>query len=416
MAIGKQKTRIKILGVALLAGMSLYACREKYVPEVEDINPNYLVVEGLINTGADSTIFTLSRTFKLEKKAVVEPEKGALVQVESDAGITYVLPELAKKSGYYGRPALGLDQTRKHRLRIRTKDNREYLSDFVESRVSWPIDSVTHDFRNDRFNIYADTHDPTGKSRYYKYHYTETWQYRAGTESFYKIENHQIKERVFPQDDIFNCWKSAPSQHVALATTENLTEDRLADAHVNSVANYSYKILIGYSILVQQTVLTKEGFEFWQALQKNTEDVGSIFDAQPSQLKTNLRSVTNPGEVVIGFISAGTVSQKRLTLSTHKMVPHWRQSPEVDPAELCDSNKTQVLPGRNFDFTTAIGRSEIETHLLIPDKPKYLLIGVPQYYAVPGGFEIAKIFGTTKWECGDCRLQGGVAAKPPYWY
>ena len=405
----KRRGVFVLIFAAFVSLVQLYSCKEKYTPVTNDINPNYLVVEGLINTGTDSTIFALSRTFKLDKKATVAPEKGAIVQVESDAGATYILPELVK-SGNYGRPALNLDKTRKHRLRIRTKDNREYLSDFVESKQSPPVDTVTYDFKGDRFNIYAASHDPSGKSRYYKYHYTETWQYTAGMLSLFKIENHKILDRHFPEDDIFNCWKSAASANIALGTTEYLTEDRMTDVRVNSVAPSSFKIRIGYSILVQQTVLTKEAFMFWQALQKNTESVGSIFDAQPSELKGNIHATNNPDEVVLGYVSAGTVTTKRLTLSTYQMVPNWRQWPEIDSLTLCDSAHTG-LPGRNFDYTSPVGRNDIQIYLLNPDKSKYLLIN-GRYL----GGELISIFGTTRWQCADCRLQGGVNKKPPYWY
>jgi hypothetical protein len=404
MRIGKYT--LILFYVAFLGAMLLHACKEKYVPIVNDINPNYFVVEGLINTGVDSTIFTLSRTFKLDKKAVVAPEKGAVVQVESETGITYVLPELVK-AGNYGRPSLNLDQTKKYRLRIRTKDNKEYLSDFVESKISPPIDTVTYDFRRDNFNIYASTHDAAGKSRYYKYHHIETWQYTAPIVSYYKIENHQILPRLFPEDDIYNCWKSAPSTNIALGTSANNAGDRMENLLVNSIGPSSFKILIGYSIHVKQTVLTKEGFDFWQALQKNNETVGSIFDSQPSQLFSNIKSTTNPGEVVIGFISAGTVTEKRLTLSTYQMVPHWRQSPEFDPGDVCGA----LMPGRLFLFTTPIGRSDIETHLLIPDKPKYIIID-----QFPREGEQTGWSTTSEFKCVDCRLQGGVNVRPPYWY
>ena len=61
----KAKFSLIIMGCVLL-----YGCREKLLPEIKDNNINYLVVEGLINTGADSTIYTLTRKFKLNNKAI----------------------------------------------------------------------------------------------------------------------------------------------------------------------------------------------------------------------------------------------------------------------------------------------------------------------------------------------------------
>lgn len=409
MGILKRKIDIILLTASLLVVSMYYGCKERYTPNVNDINPNYFVVEGLINTGADSTIFTLSRTFKLDKKAVVASEKGAVVQVESEAGATYVLPELVK-SGNYGRPSLNLDQTKKHRLRIRLKDGKEYLSAFVESRVSPPVDKVTHDFRRNQFNLYASTYDPAGKSLYYKYHYTETWEYTAPMWSYYKIENHEILPRSFPEDDVFHCWKSASSTNIVLGTSTNNATDRLEELLVNSLASTSFKILRGYSILVKQTVLTKEGFDFWQAMQKNTEQVGSIFDSQPSQLFSNIKSTSNPDEVVIGFISAGTVTENRLTLSTYAMIPEWRQNPEFNYREICDQAGNGA-PFRTFLFTTPLGRADISRYLLEPDKPGYMILDKYPPLGEPTGWST-----TSEFRCADCRLQGGVNIRPSYWY
>lgn len=382
--------------LALLLNCMLNACKEKYSPELPDVNPNYFVVEGLINVGADSTIFTLSRTYKLDKKAVVVAEKGAIVQVESDAGDTYVLPELIK-SGSYGRPPLNLDITRKYRLRVRTKDNREYLSDFVESKPSPPIDAVTYDFRNGQLNVYANTHDPSGKSRYYVYNYIETSQYMVPLRSYFKIVNHEILLRRFPEDDIYNCWRNYSSTNISLGSTTSLTEDRLADKLITSVTATSPKRSYGYSILVEQRVLTKQGFEFWEALYKNTEQVGSIFDAQPSQLPGNIHNTVNVDEVVIGFVTASTVTSKRLTLSVPEMPDAWRPVP-VDSMN-CGQDK------KYFRFG-----AEVQRNLLTPDKPDFVPL---DFY--PDNGPALGYAAINRLECVDCRVLGGTNVRPPYW-
>jgi hypothetical protein len=400
--MSKGRNKIILLVAAFLGAVLLYACKEKYTPTVIDINPNYLIVEGLINTGADSTIFTLSRTFKLDKKAVVAPEKGAVVQVESEGGTTYVLPELVK-AGDYGRPSLNLDQTKKYRLRIRTKDNKEYLSDFVESKTSPPIDDVYPDFRNNNMNINVSTHDATGKSRYYRYSYIETWQYETQVWSLFKVVNHQIIRRNFPEDDIYNCWHHVPSSNIVLGSTAKLTEDRLEDNRLISIPAKSLKIAIQYSILVKQYVLTKNGFDFWETMQNNTENVGSIFDAQPSQLFGNIRSTSNPSETVIGFISAGTVTEKRLMVTLNKLPVGFWKPRDVD--SVC------IKEVESLRFNTPTG-DQVKAKLTGPDKPLYTpideitVMGVPD----PIGYKAHQIL-----YCVDCRTQGGTTKMPSYW-
>ena len=62
--MNRYKLTLAVATILTLIGW--YGCKEKYRPEIKDNNVKYLVIEGLINTGADSTIFTLSRTFKLD--------------------------------------------------------------------------------------------------------------------------------------------------------------------------------------------------------------------------------------------------------------------------------------------------------------------------------------------------------------
>ena len=242
-----------------------YGCKEKYLPVVKEVNINYLVVEGFINTGADSTIFNLTRTYKLDNKATVAPEKGAIVAIESDAGASYLLPELPSKPGVYGVPPLNLDQRKKYRLRIRSKDNRTYLSDFVESKTTQPIDNLTYDFNDNNLNVYTNTHDASGKSVYYRYNYVETWEYTAPFFSVLKVENHVLKERDvnIPGDYIYYCWHNRPSTEIVLGTTTALTEDRLEKYRIINLSSTSPKLKNGYSVLVKQTALTREAFEFF---------------------------------------------------------------------------------------------------------------------------------------------------------
>jgi len=361
---------------AILFAVCLYGCKEKYLPEIKDANINYLVIEGFINTGADSTIYNLSRTFKLNNKPIEAPEKGAIVQVESEAGTTYMLPALIK-AGRYGRPSLGLDPTKRHRLRIRTKDNREYLSDFVESKTSATFD-LKYVIKDNALNFYIDTYDPTGKSIYYQHSYEETWEYESQLRSFHKIVNGAPVLRTLPEEDITTCWRTLPSSEIVLTSAANLSESRLADRLIVSIPGTSRKLNIQYSILVKQTILTKEGFEFYETLKKNTESVGSIFDAQPSQLFGNIRSTTDPAEAVIGYISAGSVVEKRLTLQMRQDLPlEWFG---LEDKSICEESVYYArFPGEPFIYVFPDARS------------------------------------TTLLYCADCRLQGGTKQKPPYW-
>lgn len=364
----------------------LGSCKEKYIAPVPDSNINYLVVEGFINTGDDSTIVRLSRTINLKSASIPTAEKGAVVTVENSGAQSVTLSEI--KPGIYAIPKLSIDKSGQFRLKIRTANGKEYVSDFEDSKVSPQLDSITYDFRSSSLNPQVNSVDPSGNSQYYQYSFIETYQYQSAFHSFYKVENNQILQRQFPKEDVYVCWRTAPSTTISLTSTTALKEDRIDHSVLIRIPSNSEKISVEYSVLVKQNVLTRKGFDFWSALRKNTEQIGSIFDSQPSLLNGNIHSVSNPGEYVIGFISAGTTSQKRIYVAKSKLPGDWRY----------------VHTGCNLDTVSA---GQITT----PATPEFYPIDVYLKNGNQAGW-----FASDYVPCFDCRTKGGTTTKPSFWH
>jgi hypothetical protein len=311
----------------ILMMLGALACKERFNPPEIDTNLNYLTVEGLINTsGIDSTIIRVSRTVKLTSKVAIQPELRAVLTIESnDNAVKRTLTE--RGSGIYYALPFALDATKQYQLRIRTSAGKEYLSDFTEVKVSPPIDAIGFEAQNNGvtgLQIYANTHDDTNKSRYYKWDYSETYQYNSNNFSSYVVDGRSIRQRNFPAEDIYNCWRTINSSNIVLASTVKLTNDVVAKAPIQKIAPGEERLGIRYSIIVNQQVLTKDAFDFWEILRKNTEQVGSIFDAQPSQLQGNIHAVSNPAEIVIGYINAGTIQHKRIFIDAGQVPVEFR--------------------------------------------------------------------------------------------
>src|SRR5262249_36219111 len=92
---------------------------------------------------------------------------------------------------------------------------------------------------------------------------------------------------------------------------------------IETIPARSEKIGFKYSILVNEYAITEEAFAYWQSLKKNTEQLGTLFDEQPTQqVSGNIHCVSNPNEPVIGFIASGTMQQKRIFISNDDL-PYW---------------------------------------------------------------------------------------------
>ena len=300
---------------------ALISCRKPYNPPATSSPNSYLVVEGVINAGSDSTVIKLSRTVKISNAVTVNPETGDVVTVESDQNYNYSLQET--HPGLYVCPGLNLDNTHKYRLRIKAANNAQYLSDFVPVLISPPIDSVTFAIEKSGINVYSSTHDPSNIINYYRWEYQETWMFHSVFQSFYKSNGDTVLLRDMVNDDIYTCWKNDTSSTVVINSSAKLSKSVISNNLITAVDSGSEKLSVEYSILVRQYALTADAYSFWTNLKKNTEQLGSIFDAQPSQLIGNIHSSNNPAEPVIGYISVGSTSSTRLFVRKRQL-PFWR--------------------------------------------------------------------------------------------
>src|SRR3569833_2007399 len=78
----------RLIYISLIVIVAL-GCRQNYNPKPNATATNYQVVEGLINTGTDSTIIKLSRTVPLNSKTATIPEPGATVTITSITGAAF---------------------------------------------------------------------------------------------------------------------------------------------------------------------------------------------------------------------------------------------------------------------------------------------------------------------------------------
>ena len=383
----KYRYHIVILGIIFLS-----ACKEKYIPPVIESNLNYLVVDGSLVNGPDSTIIRLSRTKKLDELPVNTKEQNAQMTVEdADGNVLYYFQEV--NSGTYAVPGMTLDENKKYRLRINTTNGKQYLSDDIMAKETPPIDSVTWNLKEDGVNINVNTHDASGNTKYYQWQYAETYDYfSANFSSITYDPGASDFNLMFPprsgDEMVYHCWRTVPSSQILIGSSLNLAEDRINMAPVRFIPKTSVEINATYSILVRQYALTKEAFEYLENIKKINEQTGSLFDSQPSQLPGNIHCVSNPGESVIGYLVASTVQQKRIFITNFEVRP-WGYFAYCPPK--------QTVPLIRDSIAYYFGGP---SPLLTPiEKTAPLFTGV--------------IAGLPS--CTDCVSKGGTNIKPDFW-
>jgi hypothetical protein len=383
----------KYIWFFIAIGSIFAACRKPYTPNVISTSNSYLVVEGVINSGADSTIIRLSKTVKLTAHDTSTAVSNAVVTIEGESGGKYGLQQPYPADGSYYIVGLNLDNTKKYRLRISTGDN-EYVSDYEVVKQNPPIDSVSYKIAGNGLHLFASTHDPKNNTKYYRWAYEEAWRFHSKYNSGLIVKEGQIVQRA-PNENYYYCYGADKSGNIVLGSSAKLTQDVIFENPITVVPPTSEKLEIKYSILVKQYALTKEGYNFWENMRKNTEQLGSIFDAQPSALVGNIHNVANPNEPVIGYISVTNVQTKRIFIANNALPSGW--SPDVDSYCLIDS-ALYKNPKTNEDdvdkFIFKGGLVPIATIL----KDAYIILG----------------YTASSNDCIDCRVRGRIEA-PVFW-
>jgi len=370
----------------IIAVISLTTCKTPYTPAPITAVNNYLVVEGFINI-SDSTYINLSRTVGVMSASTVHPELKAIISIESNTGGSYPLSELG--NGVYGGPNYNLSAANQYRVRIKTSNGNTYTSNFVQTSIAPPIDSVIWQAQGDGLHVSINTQDAKNSTKYFRWDYYETWEFYTFATSSAIYNGVTLVPRT-PAQQNHHCWGYDSNASVLLASTATLSNQDIAlNEPITFIPISSEKLSWEYSILVKQYALTTDAYEYWTLLKKNTEQLGSIFDAQPSASIGNLQNVNNPAEPVIGYISAGTVSQTRIFINRYTQLPqpYYVAYFDNDPYNQYSCNLDTGLP------------------------PASAIWGLkPEIIAATGtdgsGYEPPA--------CADCTLRGS-STKPSYW-
>ncbi|MEJ7646291.1 MAG: DUF4249 domain-containing protein [Chryseolinea sp.] len=367
--------------------LGVVGCIEPFVPDNISQPEGIIVIDGFVNTTAQTASVAISHANALTSSSEVERELGASVIIEKENSTQYTLAE--KGNGIYQLEGINFDKVSRYRLLVTTSNGSSYFSDYIELTATPPIDSVTWRAKEEGIEILVNTHDQNENSKYFRWTYEETWEYNAPFFSSYKMVNGEAFERA--QDDrIYNCWDSHKSTGILVANSIRLSSNIISDFPLTFVSASSIKLNNRYSILVQQQTLTKEAYEFWSQLEKTSEDLGGLFDSQPYQLLGNIHSESNAD--VLGYFSGGLVSEERIFIDYQELTYSLLA---LRPRPICNEQE-------NIDSLYLAD---------LPTTPNSVLLKDPIYQRGVG------IIGYTWAEsiCLDCRLRGGTLQRPDFW-
>jgi hypothetical protein len=386
------------VGVGLLGG-----CVEPYVPAAINTPGNYLVVNGFINSQGVTTI-QLTRSLTLTDTKAPTPESRANVFIQASTGQRFALTENPAVSGTYTSASLNLNPNLTYQLRLTTAAGRDYASDLSPVKTAPAIDQVHWRFENNGVQLYADAHDPTGHTVYYRWKYSQTWQFTSAYQSRYQFNTGT--QKIEPRkDDIYHCWQTTATSPIVQTSTARLSQDVARDVPLVFLAANAAELRVKYSMLVQLLAQSKEEYDYWETLRKNTESLGTVNDPLPSQVTGNVHCLSDASEPVLGYVGAHSLSEQRIFIAridvpqllNVRPLTGYEDCVSTIREDRCPPREPCNPPGVTYVFNT----------------PFYLPYAT-NCDSSGCNYLTAKYYYGAKAECIDCRLRG-TNVQPSFW-
>lgn len=399
----------KILLLALIC-ITTFSCTDPYALQTNTYE-DAIVIEATITNELKKQEIRISRTFKLEEN---EPriETNATVYIKDDLGNQFNFIETDNK--YVSEFEFQAFPEREYQLFVNTINGKQYTSTREKlttvNNLSLVEATVKNKFGVNGVDITANSFDPSGTSKYYRYEYEETYKvivpYWApdslrifGNAEYWDL-NGNI-EYAFTQHqrtgESKTCYKTEKSKDLILENTTLSNEDRIKDFSIRFIAQDNYAIANRYSIKVKQYVQSLSSYTFYKTL-KDLSSSGSVLTpSQPGFINGNISSVDNKTEKVIGFFDVSSVSEKRIFFNYVDLFPGEPEPPYFYDCEISiyDRTKKKTQSTTPSDGLTFLVLNTRRGKIILYNRED------PLFYMVPP-------------ECGDCRTIGSNVV-PDFW-
>ena len=290
----------------LLILLNTDSCIISYVPQIGATDET-LVVEGLITDQPGVNTIRISKSQPMWKSGIPKPLTGCIASVSDDLGNSFKVKETALFGIYVTDPAVFHGVAgRIYTLHIRTTTeavNLSYESLPMKMIPVPPIDSIYYEKKTfgqsnmpvEGCNIFLNTHDPTNNCKFYRWEYSETWEFHIILDFPNKI-----------------CWITNNPAEINIKNGSLLAEPFIKKQPVITITNPVDRLSVKYSILVNQFSMNENEYFYWEGLKNTISQTGGLYDLVPAAIPNNLFCIEEPYKKVLGFFSVSAVSAKRL--------------------------------------------------------------------------------------------------------
>jgi hypothetical protein len=402
--IKRNRCIIVVVSLILIA----LSCISPFTPNYQG-GADFLVVDGSLIKGYGAQVINISRSASISQPKYY-PLENCHVKIVDESGNEFVFTEGSRGKYVANIDDALLNYNTRYKLVFNTPSGENYESGYQKLLQTVPIDSI-YSIKENHYSLtdskylnglqfYVDLDAPDDAPRYYRWQIDETWEIHAG----YMITGYYDGDTVkfdanSPSDSLYYCWDTKAATGIYTCSTTNLSHNIFKKVPLHFKQDNSLDLTIKYCATVRQYALNEDAYNYWYQKEIELNESGQIYTTQPSQLKSNIYNVNNPGEKVLGFFWASSFTEK------HRFEKNPFQSVIGIGPTTCVSygSCSEFVDDRFLNILYSIAKMTKN----FPKPPVYMY-----NYTVPTGF-ICVYF--SKDECVDCRLMGGTTHKPDFW-
>ena len=379
---------MKIRNIILILSLIVLGCKDEFLLESKT-HQSIMVVDGVITNEEGPYMVEISKSAPVNHFAVI-PYENCIVTLTEHTGKTEILTEI--EPGKYMTSESGMKGVvgNEYSLSIFTPEGKEYQSDFQELKELVDLESVYVDSTNlldidypfglPGYQFYIDTKTAPTQENYFLWSMTETFEYDIDYE-LYAVQT-RFGDFIYNNpryDTLETCWKTQKVNYIFTGRTTNLSISQITNQPLHFVSTESKKLTKRYSVLIQQYTIGENAYNYWQGIEEQSSNENFLVTSQPYTIKGNIENISNKEELVLGYFTVASVSQKRIFVGK---------------------------PNDPFYYTTCAvitDRSAISEYKRNHRAP-YFWVEVEQ-----------GTVGIINKYCIDCRNEGGSLEKPDFW-
>ena len=295
------------------------SCVNEYkIPEeVTSLYEKKLVVDGRILADEMSVVY-LTYTTPVGSFDKGEPALNADITIVGQNGYESPKAEYDKENKRYLIPTYNLSNDTQYAINIK-HEGETYQSEFQPILDTPEIERVTWEEKEDGLALYVTTQGENSGSRNYMWTFDEDWEFHSEMDFtralsvggwYYNKELYPIENEG--KNPYYYCWMHNESSLIHIYDTKNLNENKVIDHQFLHIPIDDIRISYIYSILVKQANISDEVYEYYRLMKLYTQESSGIFTPMPTEVKGNVKCISNPDKKINGVVIASKMTSKRI--------------------------------------------------------------------------------------------------------